>query len=239
MPTPSDLPPADPLTDQSSASHHAQVDRTAALAAQPAGQGGAPACLMQAWALHQAELRGWLQHRLGDAATAQDLLQDVFLKALRQGERFCSVANARAWLFEVARNTLTDHLRRQHPTEPLPPAWLGEEPLGSGLQGGLGMPGTDALPFDPDADAPPVVDQLTGCLQRVLTEMALADAHIIRQCDLAGQRQQDYATEQGLSLPATKARLRRARERLRTAMTEGCQIQTSPGGGVEDFVPRL
>lgn len=74
-------------------------------------------CLMQAWGAHQAELRGWLHQRLPDTATAQDLLQDVFLKALRQGQAFCGVANARAWLFEVTRNTLTDHLRRQHPTE--------------------------------------------------------------------------------------------------------------------------
>jgi RNA polymerase sigma-70 factor (ECF subfamily) len=199
---------------------------------------------MQAWAQHQAELRGWLQHRLGDAATAQDLLQDVFLKALRQGERFCSVANARAWLFEVARNTLTDHLRRQHPTEPLPLAWLGADAhIGAGPDADVNANlnadvGPGAVPFAPDADATPVVDQLTGCLQRVLTEMAPADADIIRQCDLGGMRQQDYAAAHGLGLPATKARLQRARQRLRQAMTLGCQIQTTPGGGVIDFIPR-
>ena len=68
-------------------------------------------CLATAWTTHQPELRGWLRHRLSNSAEAEDLLQDLFLKALRQGERFCSVQNARAWLFEVARNTLADHLR--------------------------------------------------------------------------------------------------------------------------------
>jgi RNA polymerase sigma-70 factor (ECF subfamily) len=62
-------------------------------------------CLTSAWALHEPELRGWVRHRLGNAQDVEDLLQDLFLKALRQGERFCSVQNARAWLFEVARNT--------------------------------------------------------------------------------------------------------------------------------------
>ena len=111
---------------------------------------------MQAWGKHQAELQGWLFHRVGDRAQAQDLLQDVFLKALGQGGRFCSVTNARAWLFEVVRNTLTDHLRRQHPSEPLPDdvdEWPADEP-----------------------ESPPVVDQLTGCLARVLTELPEADA---------------------------------------------------------------
>ncbi len=78
---------------------------------------------------HEAELRGWLRHRLGNPAEADDLLQSLFLKALRQGERFCSVRNARAWLFEVARNTLADSLRvarlsveLPEPRQPLPQA---------------------------------------------------------------------------------------------------------------------
>lgn len=173
---------------------------------------------MEAWALHHAELQGWLQHRLGDLALAQDLLQDVFLKALRQGRRFCSVSSARAWLFEVARNTLTDHLRRQHPTEPLPDG-LADWPMA-------------------DADPVPVVDQLTDCLARVLSELPEPDADIIRQCDLNGLAQADYAARQGLSLPATKARLRRARLRLKAQMTEACRIQIGPSGGVADFKPR-
>ncbi len=61
-------------------------------------------CLMTAWHAHDAELRGRLRRRLANAIDAEDVLQDVFLKALRQGERFCAVANARAWLFEVARD---------------------------------------------------------------------------------------------------------------------------------------
>lgn len=173
---------------------------------------------MQAWGQHHTELQRWLAHRLSDATTAQDLLQEVFLKALRQGGRFCSVSNARAWLFELARNTLTDHLRRQHPTVPLP---------------------DDVAEWPADEPEPlSVVDQLTGCLARVLTELPEADADIIRQCYLNGLAQADYAARQGLSLPATKARLRRARLRLKAAMTEACTIQTSPQGGVDTFTPR-
>ena len=175
-------------------------------------------CLVQAWALHQAELQGWLLRQLRDTPQAQDLLQDVFLKALRQGGRFCSVDNARAWLFEVTRNTLTDHLRRQHPNDPLP------DDLADWL-------------VDP-TDPLPVVDQLTGCLARVLTELPEPDADIIRLCDLQGMRQTDYAALRGLGLPAVKARLRRARLRLKSQMTAACAIQMGPQGGVDDFVPR-
>jgi len=53
-------------------------------------------CLNTAWTAHERELRGWLRHRLGNVAEADDVLQDLFLKALRQGDRFCAVHNARA-----------------------------------------------------------------------------------------------------------------------------------------------
>lgn len=61
-------------------------------------------CLMTAWHQHEAELRGWLRHRLRNATDAEDLLQDVFIKAMRQGERFCAIVNARAWLYECQRS---------------------------------------------------------------------------------------------------------------------------------------
>lgn len=42
-------------------------------------------CLMRAWQQLEAELRGWLRHRLGNNADVEAQLQDLSLKALRQG----------------------------------------------------------------------------------------------------------------------------------------------------------
>lgn len=79
-------------------------------------------CLVTARTVQEPELRGWARHRLGNPTDAEDLLQDLFLKTLRQGERFCSVHNVRAWLFELARNNLPDRLRvaRHRPMTPMP-----------------------------------------------------------------------------------------------------------------------
>lgn len=74
-------------------------------------QSSAPNCLMKAWQDHETELRRWMRHRLPSEADADDMLQDLFLRALRQRERFCSILNARAWLFTVARNAIADRLR--------------------------------------------------------------------------------------------------------------------------------
>ena len=65
-------------------------------------------CVLNAWRDHESELQRYLTRRVSDKHLADDLLQDVFVKALRQGQGFCTLDNPRAWLFQVARNTLVD-----------------------------------------------------------------------------------------------------------------------------------
>jgi RNA polymerase sigma-70 factor (ECF subfamily) len=159
-------------------------------------------------------LRGWLRHRVGNAALADDLLQDLFLKALRQGEHFCAIDNARAWLFEVARNLVADQLRVARDMVELP------EDLAA------------------TADETDTVDTLTACLPRVLSELSADDREAITLCDLQGMRQAEFAKAKGLSLSAAKSRVQRARLRLRAQMSQVCQVQVDDSGRVSDFVPR-
>jgi len=171
-------------------------------------------CLMTAWHQHEAELRGWMRRRMSNSADAEDLLQDVFIKALRQGERFCAVVDARAWLFEVARNALADRLRLARPTVELPDEISAE-----------------------NAEVA-AVDSLAACLPRVLTELRPEDREAITLCDLEGLPQEEYARRKGLSVPAAKSRVQRARKRLRARLTLACQVRLDPGGQVSDFVRR-
>lgn len=171
-------------------------------------------CLDTSWKAHTPELKRWALRRLGNPAEVDDFLQDLFLKALRQGDRFCSLENARAWLFEVARNALADRLRVARETVELP----------------------DDLPQP--HDEVDTVDQLTACLPRVLSELSAEDREALTLCDLQGVPQADFARMKGLSLSGAKSRVQRARERLRAHMTDACQVRLGPAGTVDDFVPR-
>ena len=82
------------------------------------------------------------------------------------------------------------------------------------------------------------VDQLTACLPRVLSELSGEDRDAITCCDLQGMSQAEFAVLSGLGLSAAKSRLQRARQRLKTRMTQACQVQLDGAGHVTDFVPR-
>ena len=175
-------------------------------------------CVSAAWQAHEGELRGYLRRRLGDVDAADDVLQDVFVKAMRQGQHFCTLNNPRAWLFQVARNALVDRARLAHATDPLP-------------EGPTELAAPAAEPMAP-------VDALAGCMTRVLGELSPEDAAVLRACDLQGQTQRAFAAAQGLSLAAIKSRLLRARQRLRAQMTTACQVRFDGAGAVDGHVPR-
>jgi len=179
---------------------------------------GSFACVSSAWRAHERELLTYLRHRLSDADAAADMLQDVFVKAMRHGQGFCTLDNPRAWLFQVARNALVDQARAAHPTEPLPE---GHAETAAPLQ----------EPIAP-------VDALADCLARALGELSVEDEAIVRACDLQGQTQRVFAEKHGLSLPAAKSRLLRARQRLRDRLTTACQVRFELDGSVASHVPR-
>lgn len=166
-------------------------------------------CVLKAWKDHQSELRRYLLGRVPDPAMADDFLQDVFFRAMRAGQRFCELDNPRAWLFQVARNALTDSFRLNKQWVPVP----------------------EHLPDERRADRAPV-DELDQCIHRTLPFLAEADRDILETCDLGGMSQVAYAEAHELSLPAAKARLRRARERLRAALASRCSVETDSSGRI-------
>lgn len=70
---------------------------------------------------HRPALWRYCRHLTGSAWDAEDLVQDVLLRAFaRLANLWQPIANPRAWLFRIASNTWIDGLRRGSvPVDPL------------------------------------------------------------------------------------------------------------------------
>lgn len=66
--------------------------------------------LLQAFHEHEWELVRFLGRRLGSTSLAADIAHDLYLKLLRS-EEATGVADGKAYLFGMAANLATDHLR--------------------------------------------------------------------------------------------------------------------------------
>lgn len=162
-------------------------------------------CAEAAWHAHEAELRRYIAKNVSDVDLAEDIIQETFLRAMVQGQSFCTLESPRAWLFQVSRNLLTDHWRKQRRRGALPEDF-------------------ESTWAEPEhVDEP--LDGLLDCIEPNLRYLSSSDESIIRACDLNHQTVQHYANEHGLTLSAAKSRLLRARTRLRTSMIARCGVQ--------------
>ncbi len=95
------------------------MDTTTAAAAVLHSEAG----LRAAHRAHAGELYRFALRQLGDSGTAEDVVQEVFLRAWRSADRFDEDRGSlRAWLFTIARNLVVDHARSRavrpvHPVE--------------------------------------------------------------------------------------------------------------------------
>lgn len=162
-------------------------------------------CLMKAWNESESLLYHWLLKQTQSQHETEDIMQEVFLKAMSNSKRFCSLNDGKSWLFKITKNLFIDRWRRRVEVEDI---------------GSLEAPTT----------IPPVMEQLQTCLPRLLPKLSADHLHIIETCDLNGMTQTEYANTHGLSLPATKARLRRARLELKQKLLTECQVLQNTSG---------
>ena len=62
---------------------------------------------------HKQKLFGFLYRLTGDAPTAEDLVQSVFLKIVRSRHTFTGEGEFSSWMFQIGRNAANDFFRSQ------------------------------------------------------------------------------------------------------------------------------
>ncbi|CAA6808548.1 MAG: RNA polymerase sigma factor [uncultured Thiotrichaceae bacterium] len=165
-------------------------------------------------ALHSS-LLGWLIAKVNDRSVAEDLLHDVFRKALMASDQKAPPANINAWLFTITRNTVIDYYRSKRPMLELP----------------------EELQFNDEQNN--VHQQLSVCLLPMVERLPAIYRDVLIAVVFEGHTQQVAADEEGVSLSAIKSRVSRGRQLLRKSLVACCDIETSGSGDVEDFYQKF
>lgn len=160
-----------------------------------------------------AALRAYVASRV-PAQEVDDVVQDVLLRWLDHAGAIPREA-LEAWLVATARRRTIDWLR------------------GRGRALARNEEDLDAL-AERDA-APDALAALAGCLGRMLDALDPEDRALLARVDGAGASQADLARELGLSPSGARARVQRARGRLREVFDACCEFETDRRGGVVDW----
>src|SRR5262245_39206110 len=153
------------------------------------------------YAEHRRGVLAYLNRLMHDSATAEDLCQETFMRALQAWDRRDATRSAAAWLYRIARNAAYDELRRRRRITFLP------------LNDNSGQH-LDERP------APEARLSEQEPVRRALAQLAplYRQPLVLHSCD--GYNVKEIGAVLGCSDSAIKARLHRARARFQRAYRE-------------------
>lgn len=152
-----------------------------------------------------SQLAAFIRRRVRNPQEAEDLLQDVLLKAIKHQNKLAAANNPLAWLYTVTRTTIADYYRRSGRPLPEEAQWLADTEQAE-------------------------IGKLSPCIEPLLAQLPEKYGETIRRCDLNGEALTHLAQEKGLSDSALKSRAQRGREMLKRAMLASCRVETDRHG---------
>jgi RNA polymerase sigma factor (sigma-70 family) len=143
----------------------------------------------------------FLRARVGDTATAEDILQTAYLKAIQHGSELRESESSVAWFYRILRNAVIDHYRRSATH-----ARALDTALADWKEG-----------YEPELEA-----QACACTKAVVSDLKSEYREAIEQVDLAGLSIDSFAAAQHTTSNNAYVRLHRARKAVARKLTEVC-----------------
>jgi RNA polymerase sigma-70 factor (ECF subfamily) len=166
-------------------------------------------------ARHEKRLWNFLRRFVQDKATAEDLLQEVFLRVVKSAVQWQPSAKVSTWLFTIARNLCTDQARRAEfrQAESLDQARAGEE--GSGLRR---IDRVAAVSGDTETEV--MGREIALLVDRAVGELPVEQREVFLMREVMDMSFAEIAAQVGASEPTVKSRMRYALQRLRSRLGE-------------------
>jgi len=172
----------------------------------------------QVWQAFHTPLQQFIRRRVSDEATAEDLLQDVFLKIHQHVATLKDVKKLESWIYQITRHAIIDYYRSTRPM------------LERALAEALDLP--EELPDDD------VVSELLPCVQAMVRNLPEQDRQALVLTEYQGLTQRELGERLGLSFSGAKSRVQRARERFKQQLLACCHFELDRRGHILNYRPR-
>jgi RNA polymerase sigma factor (sigma-70 family) len=143
----------------------------------------------------------FLRGRVGDPATAEDILQAAYVKAIQHGGELREAESSVAWFYRILRNAITDYYRRDaarcKAMDQLLANWTED--------------------YEPELHA-----ETCACIQEVIRDLKPEYRAAIEHVDLAGESVESFARARSTTPNNASVRLHRARKAVAKKLTAVC-----------------
>jgi RNA polymerase sigma factor (sigma-70 family) len=156
----------------------------------------------------KARLRNFIRRRVPDAHDVEDILQEVFYELVEANRRLMPIDHISGWLFQVARNRITDLFRRRQPARFADVTMTTED--GEIVRVEDLVPSADAGP-----EAELVRRRMVAALEQALRDLPDEQRTVFVAHEIDGKSFKEMAEETGVSINTLLARKRYAILHLR------------------------
>ena len=174
------------------------------------------ATVEQAWTMFRTPLLRFVRSRVADADSAEDIVQDVFLKAHLHIGTLADSSRLQSWLYQLTRNAIIDYYRRTRVTVEVP----------------------EDLPAFVAEDARDAVARLTPAVQAMVAALPEIYREALYLTEYEGLTQKQLAHRLGLSVSGAKSRVQRARQLLKQMLLDCCHFELDQRNAIISYQPR-
>jgi RNA polymerase sigma factor (sigma-70 family) len=149
----------------------------------------------------------WARRHAPDVETAEDILQDAFIRAIANASALSVVEDVAAWIFSAMRNRLVDLWRGEGSRRRAGAVDIPEETIEE-IVSTAGLDPQDAL----------VRDEMLAALEVAIDALPEAQREVLRAQALGGLTFRELALRTGVSIDTLMARKRYAVRKLAAAL---------------------
>ncbi|MGI9950077.1 RNA polymerase sigma factor SigZ [Vibrio hyugaensis] len=171
--------------------------------------------MLAEWLAHKEQLKNYIVKQTGDPDLADDILQEVYIKASQKIDQLEARSKIKSWLYRITHNAIMDHYRSHRSYEELIDNQVEEE-----------------LPIELEN-----LQNIGQCLRPMFDCLPEKYRQAMVLAELDGLPQQTVADQLGLSLSGTKSRIQRGRVKLKEILMDCCNIEVGREG-IVDFSPK-
>jgi RNA polymerase sigma-70 factor (ECF subfamily) len=165
---------------------------------------------------YEKPLYNFVLRMVKDTQTAEDLIQEVFIKIHQNLKKFRGNSSLSTWIYKIATNTYLDYFRSSGYKKNTMSEYLDE---GENEK-------WDHLDYNKiiSIDEQTIKSEMNTCIQRFLDDLPEDYRAVIVLHDLQDLKNKEVADILNCSLETVKIRLHRARKKFRTVLADNCDF---------------
>ena len=161
------------------------------------------------WNEFNKQLLGFIQSKVNNKDTAEDILQDVFIKIHLKTDSLSDKTKLQSWLYQITRNAIIDYYRKR------------KLPISDNL--------SKEIPDEMDENS--FLD-FCNCLTPFINQLPEKDKDAIMKTELGSLSQKEYAKNIGVTYSTLKSRIQRAKVKLKNSFVSCCNMKLDKNGKI-------